>query len=116
MHEYKLEEATQHLVSFVEKVTNWYLRRSRRRFWTEAMTEDKQQAYTTLFTVLRTYLQLCAPYIPFVTEQLWQELSTFSNTTEAHPSIHLQSRPLSSPIYSNQQLIEEVETVRKIIK
>jgi isoleucyl-tRNA synthetase len=114
--EYRLEEATQHLVNFVEKVTNWYLRRSRRRFWTEAMTDDKQQAYTTLFTVLRTYLQLCAPFIPFVTEQLWQELSGFTMTDNNHPSVHLQNRPLSSPTYINQQLIEEVETVRKIIK
>ena len=113
---YYLEEATIYLMSFIDKITNWYLRRSRRRFWTETMTQDKQQAYDTLFTVLRTYLQLCAPFIPFVTEQLWQELGLFTARHEAHPSVHLQSRPVGSPLYINQQLIDEIETVRKIIK
>lgn len=113
---YTLEEATQHLISFVEKLTNWYLRRSRRRFWAEEMTDDKQQAYQTLFTVIRTYLQVCAPFIPFVTEHLWQELMQFTHMSSDHPSIHLQSRPLASSLYINEELITEIETVRKIIK
>lgn len=77
---YHLETATKEVMSFVEKLTNWYLRRSRRRFWTETMDADKMQAYTTLFTVLRTYLQLCAPFIPFVTEQIRQELQQFTSS------------------------------------
>jgi isoleucyl-tRNA synthetase len=116
LRKYTIEEATIHLMSFVDNLTNRYLRRSRRRFRTEEMTDDKQQAYTTLFTVIRTYLQLCAPFIPFVTEQLWQELQAFTSTSDAHPSVHLQARPLSSPLYINHQLIDEIETVRKIIK
>lgn len=114
--QYYLEDATIHLMSFIDKVTNRYLRRSRRRFWTETMTQDKQQAYDTLFTIIRTYLQLCAPFIPFVTEQLWQELGAFTTREDGHPSVHLQSRPAASPLYINQQLIDEIETVRKIIK
>jgi len=114
--QYYLEDATIHLMSFIDKVTNRYLRRSRRRFWTETMTQDKQQAYNTLFTVLRTYLQLCAPFIPFITEQLWQELGAFTTREDGHPSVHLQSRPVGSPLYINQHLIDEIETVRKIIK
>lgn len=112
----QIESATQQLISFIEKLTNWYLRRSRRRFRTETMTEDKQQAYATLFTVIRTYLQLCAPFIPFVTEQLWQDMSEFTLQKSTHPSVHLQNRPLTSSLYVNQQLINEIETVRKVIK
>lgn len=113
---YFIDEATIQLMSFVDNLTNRYLRRSRRRFWTEAMNEDKKQAYLTLYTVLRTYLQLCAPFIPFVTEQIWQELGMFTESTSSHPSIHLQSWPVGSTLYINQELIDEIETVRKIIK
>jgi len=113
---YNIDEATIQLMSFIDNLTNRYLRRSRRRFWTEEMNEDKQQAYLTLYTVLRTYLQLCAPFIPFVTEQLRQELGAFTSASQTHPSIHLQSRPVGSSLYINQDLISEIETVRKIIK
>lgn len=116
LNAYCLDEATGHLITFIDKLTNRYLRRSRRRFRTEVMTDDKRQAYQTLFTVLRTYLQLCAPFIPFVTEQLRQELQAFTHQSVSHPSIHLQSRPVASSYYINQELIEEIETVRKIIK
>jgi isoleucyl-tRNA synthetase len=80
------------------------------------MTDDKHQAYQTLFTVIRTYLQLCAPFIPFVTEHLRQELLQFTDMKTDHPSIHLQARPLASSLYINQELIDEIETVRKVIK
>lgn len=80
------------------------------------MTADKQQAYQTLFAVIHTYLRLCAPFIPFVTEQLWQELICFSDCQDEHPSLHLQSWPCAYTGYINEQLIGEIETVRKIIK
>lgn len=117
LQNYYLEDATQQLISFIEKLTNRYLRRSRRRFWSEEMTEDKQQAYDTLFTVIRTYVQLCAPFIPFVAEQVWQDLTAFTTTHVGdHPSLHLQSWPVGSSLYINQTLIDEIEQVRKIIK
>ena len=87
---YTLDTATKELTSFVDDLTNRYLRRSRRRFRSESMDADKQQAYQTLFTVIRTYLQLSAPFIPFITEQIWQSLSGFTDGKADHPSVHLQ--------------------------
>lgn len=113
---YLLEQATKTLAGFIDKLTNRYLRRSRRRFWDEQMTDDKEQAYMTLFEVIRTYLLVCAPFIPFTTEDLRQQLMTYSHEQLLHPSLHLQPRPLAAHPYVDSQLMEEIATVRKIIK
>lgn len=117
LENYYIENATKTIASFIDKLTNRYLRRSRRRFRDEEMTVDKQQGYMTLYEVIRTYLLMCAPFIPFTTEDIWQKLRSFTaSTTEGHPSIHLQSRPIAAPQYINPDLMEEIATVRKIIK
>lgn len=111
---YVLDEATKTVLEFLDKLTNWWLRRSRRRFWANGMDADKNAAYATLYTVIRTYLQMLAPFVPFVTENLWQKLSEF--TSEKLDSIHLSYRPFASDFYISKDLMEEIAQVRKIIR
>ena len=111
---YALDDAIKTTLEFLDKLTNWWLRRSRRRFWANWMDADKNAAYSTLYTVLKTYLQMLAPFIPFITEKLWQNLADFSS--EKVDSIHLTYRPMSSELYISRDLMEEIAQVRKIIK
>ena len=114
----ELDAALKSGIEFIEKLTNWYLRRSRRRFRGSEMTTDKHSAYATLFEVLRTYLQMMAPFTPFITEELWQKLQTFVAGKEGKKaeSLHLAYWPFASEKYIDQQLMEEITTVRKAIK
>ena len=114
----ELDAALKSGMEFIEKLTNWYLRRSRRRFRGSEMTTDKHSAYATLFEVLRTYLQMMAPFTPFITEELWQKLQTFVAGKEGKKaeSLHLAYWPFASEKYIDQQLMEEIATVRKAIK
>ena len=115
---YELDAALKSGIEFIEKLTNWYLRRSRRRFRGSEMTTDKYSAYATLFEVLSTYLQMMAPFTPFITEELWQKLQTFvaGKEGEKAESLHLAYWPFASEKYIDQQLMEEITTVRKAIK
>ena len=114
----ELDAALKSGMEFIEKLTNWYLRRSRRRFRGSEMTTDKHSAYATLFEVLSTYLQMMAPFTPFITEELWQKLQTFvaGKEGEKAESLHLAYWPFASEKYIDQQLMEEITTVRKAIK
>lgn len=78
------------------------------------MDADKNAAYSTLFTVLKVYLQMLAPFVPFVTENLWQKLAQF--TDEKVDSIHLSYWPIASQSYISKDLMEEIAQVRKIIR
>ena len=78
------------------------------------MDADKNAAYSTLYTVLKTYLQMLAPFVPFITEKLWQKLAEFSS--EKVDSIHLTYWPIASEFYISEALMEEIAQVRKIIK
>lgn len=79
------------------------------------MDEDKASAYATLRNVLSTYLKIAGPFAPFTTEYLWQEMKQFQENP-MHGSVHLEYRPLGSKAYIHQELIDEIATVRKIIK
>lgn len=72
---YKLNEATKPIVKFMDNLTNWYVRRSRKRFWGTQMTDDKLQAYKTLHTVLVDVSKIIAPYMPFVSEYVYTNLT-----------------------------------------
>ena len=71
---FRAENATQQLEAFLDDLSNWYVRRSRRRFWQSEMNDDKQAAYNTLYHVLVSYIRLLAPFIPFLTEAMYQNL------------------------------------------
>ena len=114
LQSYALDDAIKTTLEFLDKLTNRWLRRSRRRFWANWMDTDKNAAYSTLYTVLKTYLQMLAPFIPFITEKLRQKLAEFS--PEKVDSIHLTYWPIASEFYISESLMEEIAQVRKIIK
>ncbi len=118
MNWYEIEPATKAMMWFMDKLTNRWLRRSRRRFWAEWMDADKRAVYHTLREVLSIYTTIAAPFAPFVTERVWQQMSMFSRVWETWErwSVHLQYRPLKNSKYINKDLSKDVETVRKIIK
>lgn len=74
LENYRLEHATRPLAGFLDNLTNWYIRRSRRRFWKAESDSDKNDAYKTLYYVLVTLSQVCAPFMPFVTEHIYKAL------------------------------------------
>lgn len=115
MRDYTLDTTVKLFVEFVEKLTNRYVRRSRRRFRESGMEADKRSAYHTLVWTIEQFLKLCAPFAPFITEHLYQKLLTIAPGLTRH-SIHLEFLPLCSKHYEDEQLIQEVKTVRSIIK
>ena len=117
LRNYNLDRAIKSGIDFIEKLSNRYLRRSRRRFRGHDMTADKNSAYSTLFEVLTTYLQMMAPFTPFITEDLRKRLQSFRGE-ENHKteSIHLSFWPFTNKLYIDRDLMDEITTVRKAIK
>ena len=89
---YMATEAARELVDFVDILSNWYIRRCRKRFWGSGMTSDKQAAYATLYTVLSTLSKLCAPFIPFLSEEIYQTIER-PFVKDAPKSVHLCKYP-----------------------
>ena len=111
---YAIDAAIKSGTDFIEKLSNRYLRRSRRRFRENGLSADKISAYATIYEVLTTYLKMMAPFTPFVTEHIWIQLQEFSD--KKSESIHLQSWPFASVHYIDEQLMQEIALVRKTIK
>ena len=117
LRNYNLDGAIKSGIDFIEKLSNRYLRRSRRRFREHEMTADKHSAYSTLFEVLTTYLQMMAPFTPFITEDLRKRLQTFrGEENKKAESIHLSFWPFTNKLYIDRDLMDEITTVRKAIK
>ncbi|MDF1539390.1 MAG: class I tRNA ligase family protein [Candidatus Thorarchaeota archaeon] len=116
---YEPNAATAVIDRFIDQLSNWYLRRSRRRFWAEAggsdeVDLDKNAAYDTLYTVLVTLSRLLAPFVPFVTEVMYQNL-TRSVDTEAPESIHHCEWPVSNPKIIDEKLNSEMDLVLQLV-
>ncbi len=92
MDRYDLQQAVRPFVQFVEELTNWYIRRSRRRFWKSLDDADKAQAYATLYRVLMTLSKIAAPFVPFMSEAIYRNL----RTADQPESVHLCDFPVSS--------------------
>ena len=117
LRNYNLDGAIKSGIDFIEKLSNRYLRRSRRRFRGHDMTADKHSAYSTLFEVLTTYLQMMAPFTPFITEDLRKRLQAFrGEENKKTESIHLSFWPFTNKLYIDRDLMDEITTVRKAIK
>ena len=89
---YKIVESARAITQFTDELSNWYVRRSRERFWTVEMIQDKINAYMTLYTVLVEFSKVCAPFVPFMTEQIYQNL-VLSVDKNAPESVHLCDYP-----------------------
>ena len=88
LNEYKITEPARAIQDFVDSLSNWYVRRCRERYWGGGMTEDKKAAYMTLYTVLETLARLCAPFIPFMSENIYRNIVCSVDKT-APESVHL---------------------------
>ena len=111
---YKIPEAARALQEFVDEMSNWYVRRSRERFWAKGMEQDKINAYMTLYTALVTVSKVAAPMIPFMTEEIYQNLVR-SVDESAPESIHLCDYPVANEAYIDKTLEENMDEVLKIV-
>jgi isoleucyl-tRNA synthetase len=110
MDKYRIPEAAAVLENFVDELSNWYVRRSRERFWGTEMTEDKKAAYMTLWTALVTVSKAAAPMIPFMTESIYRNL-VCSIDASAPESIHLTDYPTVDEKMIDRELEEKMEDV-----
>jgi len=113
MDGYSPTSATRKIEIFVDNLSNWYVRRNRRRFWKSENDADKVAAYTTLHQCLVTLSQLLAPFVPFFAEELYQNLVRSVNP-EARESVHLTDFPLADETKINDKLNSDVELAMKI--
>ncbi|MBQ0125697.1 MAG: isoleucine--tRNA ligase, partial [Clostridiales bacterium] len=111
---YKIPETTKSLQEFVDDLSNWYVRRSRERFWTPDMPKDKINAYMTLYTCLVTFAKISAPMIPFMSEQIYRNL-VCSVDEKAPMSVHLCDFPTVNEKYIDKALEEKMNDVLQIV-
>ncbi len=108
MELYDLKKASNLIYKFVDNLTNWYIRRSRRRFWKSEDDEDKQMAYQTLYTVLTKLCQVIAPFMPFVSEEIYKNLT-------GQDSVHLTKYPSPKSKTKTLHLQQEVFLAKTIV-
>ncbi len=108
MNSYQVNKYVEYLVSLVDGLTNWYIRRSRRRFWSNGMTEDKRNAYQTMYYVLVNTTKLLAPVAPIISEKIYITLT-------GEYSVHLTKWPFIPKEYQDEDLLSSVTLVQNII-
>ena len=111
---YRIPEAAKALQSFVDDMSNWYVRRSRERFWAKGMEQDKINAYMTLYTALVTVAKAAAPMIPFMTEDIYQNLVRSINA-DAPESIHLCDFPEVHEDWIDPKMEEDMADLLEIV-
>jgi len=114
LENYRITESARLMSDFVDELSNWYVRRSRERFWAKGMPQDKINAYMTLYTALVEFSKLAAPYIPFMTEDIYQNL-VVNLDKNAPESIHLCSYPAYNEDYIDKELEENMNEVLEIV-
>jgi len=114
---YDVTSATRRIERFVDDLSNWYVRRGRRRFWRAATEDpaDKAAAYHTLHTTLTTLAQLLAPFIPFLAERLWQDLVVTVDAA-APDSVHLTDFPVPDPSWRDAEVVAAMATGRRLVE
>ncbi len=115
MDNYDIASAGREVEKFIDDLSNWYVRRSRRRFWKSENDIDKQAAYNTLYEVLITLSKLIAPFTPFVSEELYQNLIQSVNK-KIPESVHLCDYPKAKNKLIDQKLNQKMDNVRKIVE
>ena len=114
LENYRLPEAARVLDNFVDEMSNWYVRRCRERFWAKGMEQDKINAYMTLYTALVQISKCAAPVVPFMTEEIYQNLVR-TNDKKAPESIHLCDFPKAEEAMIDEKLEESMEEVLDIV-
>ena len=112
---YRVDKFIQKYENFLDDLSNWYIRRNRRRFWKSENDSDKKAAYQTLYQVLLTSVKVIAPILPFMSEKIYQNL--VCNVDDKLPeSVHLCDYPLIDDNKIDQNMIDQVDTIRKIVE
>ena len=111
LDDYDLSAAIDPIVAFIDELNNWYIRRSRRRFWKSENDSDKTEAYESLYIALKTLCQVAAPVTPFITEEMWLNLKT----SDDKESVHLTDYPVYNAAWRNEEREFKMETVQKAV-
>ena len=115
LSEYKITETARAISAFVDELSNWYVRLCRERFWGKGLEGDKLAAFETLYTVLTTLAGICAPYIPFMAEVMYQNLVA-GNIAGAEESVHLTDFPKYDETLIDTELEDEMEEVIQAVE
>lgn len=113
LEDYDAAQATVHIEKFIEELSTWYIRRSRRRFWKNRTDEDKKAGYTTLYKCLTTLIRILAPFTPFITEEIYQNL-VVNVRPEAAQSIHHTDWPKDDRALVDEELMDDMELVMTV--
>jgi len=108
LDEYTIMPATRYIVEFLDNLTNWYIRRSRRRFWKSENDNDKMQAYATLHEVLVKLSQVLAPFMPFITDYIYKDLTK-------EESVHLSNWPTYNDYLIDEKLNQDMKDTQNIV-
>ncbi len=114
LENYDITSGGRALSDFTDELSNWYVRRNRERYWAGDMTQDKINAYMTLYTVLETLVRLAAPFVPFVTESIYQNLVRSVNPA-AKESVHLCAYPVAELALIDQDLEEQMKDLLQVV-
>ena len=114
LDDYDAKRAGEALESFVDQLSNWYVRRNRRRFWKSTDPEDKRSAYLTLYECLHVAHKLMAPFVPFLAENVYQNLVR-SVDKDAPVSVHMAEWPAVNPAHDDNQLLYDIGVVQKVV-
>ena len=114
LESYKITETARAMNDFVDELSNWYIRRGRERYWGKEMTQDKINAYMTLYTVLETLTKLTAPYTPFVAEEIYRNIVA-SVDKDAPESVHLCKFPEANEAWIDKELEENMAWLLKAV-
>ncbi|MFM1922020.1 MAG: hypothetical protein RLZZ303_3654, partial [Candidatus Hydrogenedentota bacterium] len=115
MDNYELNPAARSIVEFVDSLSNWYVRRSRARFWASGWSEDKADAYWTLYACLLDLSRMAAPFVPFFSEFTWRHLVKPLVPFGAPESVHLASYPDADASALDRELLAQMETTREVV-
>ncbi|HOO61519.1 MAG TPA: class I tRNA ligase family protein, partial [Bacillota bacterium] len=114
MQAYDITGASRLMEDFIDALSNWYVRRGRERYWGSEMTQDKINAYMTLYTVLENFCRLAAPFIPFATESMYQNMVRSVNP-DAPISVHLCDYPTLNAAWIQKELEHDMDDVQNIV-
>ena len=114
LDQFDAKTAGEAIESFVDQLSNWYVRRNRRRFWKSTDPEDKQAAYLTLYECLKGAHELMAPFVPFLAENVYQNLVR-SVDPDALPSVHMGNWPEADAGWENESLLHDIGVVQKVV-
>jgi isoleucyl-tRNA synthetase len=114
LDDYDARTAGEAIESFIDQLSNWYVRRNRRRFWKSTDLDDKHMAYLTLYECLKVAHELMAPFVPFLAEHVYQNLVR-SVDPEAPDSVHMVAWPEADSDWQNDELLRDIGVVQKVV-